>query len=243
MVKFISNSLAASAEFDVDWVDRIDYICYAYNCSYHPSIKAIPFQLWYGRLPTALTELDATVLPKGPANVRDQQQYAYDSLVRIIDSCKEAEAQLNAKRDQTKRFHDANVKPKPEYQVGAPVWLFDPARPTGSVKRLHNPWTGPWLIAEVDLIRQNATLLRHDQPRRKLVHWIRLRLYKAPLAPLEKKLSGRQKAFVYEVLQSRQHRGRTEYFVRWMNLNNDAPDEWLPAAAVPARLLKRFLKS
>ena len=47
----------------------------------------------------------------------------------------------------------------------------------------------------------------------------------------------------YEVLQSRQHRGRTEYFVRWMNLNNDAPDEWLPAAAVPARLLKRFLKS
>ena len=63
MVQYLANSLRASAEFDVDWVDRLDYICYAYNCSFNPSIKAIPFQLWYGRLPSALTELDSSALP------------------------------------------------------------------------------------------------------------------------------------------------------------------------------------
>ena len=71
---FLANSLRASAEFDVDWVDRLDYICYAYNCSFNHSIKAVPFQLWYGRLPSALTDLDSSVLPSGPKDVRDQQQ-------------------------------------------------------------------------------------------------------------------------------------------------------------------------
>ena len=239
MVQFLANSLRASAEFDVDWVDRLDYICYAYNCSFNPSIKAIPFQLWYGRLPSALTDLDASALPSGPKDVRDQQQFAYDILVKIVDSCKEAEAQLNVRREQTRKFHDRHVKPKPEYQVGTPVWLFDPNCPKGISKKLRNPWTGPWLVQSVDSARRNATLLRHDRPKPRTVHWNRLRLYKAPLAPLEKKLTGRRKAFIYDILRSRLVNGRTEYLARWMNLTNDAPDEWVPASSVPAKLLKR----
>jgi hypothetical protein len=238
MVQHLANSLRASAEFDVDWVDRLDYICYAYNCSFNPSIKAIPFQLWYGRLPSALTDLDSSALPSGPKDVRDQQQVAYNALVRIIDSCREAEAQLNARREQTRKFHDQHVKPKPEYQVGTPVWLFDPNCPVGESRKLRNPWTGPWLIQSVDPARRNATLLRHDRPKPRTVHWNRLRLYKAPLAPLEKKLTGRRKAFIYNILRSRIVNGRKEYLAQWMNLTNDAPDEWVPASHVPAKLLK-----
>ena len=239
MVQYLANSLRASAEFDVDWVDRLDYICYAYNCSFNPSIKAIPFQLWYGRLPSALTDLDSSALPSGPKDVRDQQQVAYEILVKIVDSCKEAEAQLNVRREQTRKFHDRHVKPKPEYQVGTPVWLFDPNCPKGTSRKLRNPWTGPWLVQSVDPTRRNATLLRHDRPKTRTVHWNRLRLYKAPLAPLEKKLTGRRKAFIYDILRSRKLKGRTEYLARWMNLDNDAPDEWVPASSVPAKLLKR----
>jgi hypothetical protein len=146
---------------------------------------------------------------------------------------------LNTRREQTRKFHDRHVKPKPEYQVGTPVWLFDPNCPKGASKKLHNPWTGPWLIESVDSVRQNATILRHDRPKPRTVHWNRLRLYKAPLAPLEKKLTGRRKAFIYDILRSRKVNGRIEYLVRWMNLDNDAPDEWVPAASVPAKLLKR----
>ena len=29
------------------------------------------------------------------------------------------------------------------------VWLFTPKVPSGISKKLHNPWTGPWVIREV----------------------------------------------------------------------------------------------
>jgi hypothetical protein len=242
MVQLFTNSLCASAEFDVDWIDRLDYIGYAYNCSYHPSIKAIPFQLWFGRLPTGLTEIDQSQVPSGPKDKRDQQQVAYDVLVKIIDSCKEAESQLAAKRAATKRFHDAHVPSKrPQYDVGQPVWLFDPAIPKGESKKVYNPWTGPWLIKEVFPDVFNAVLIRHDYRGEKKVHFNRLRPYKAPLAPLERSLAGRKKAYVYDVINSRQGKSGKEFLVRWMSLNNDAPDSWLPESSVPVKLVARYL--
>ena len=90
----------------------------------------------------------------------------------------------------------------PSWPVGTPVWLFDPNCPKGEFKKLRNPWAGPWLIQSVDTTRQNATILRHDRPKPRKVHWNRPQLYKAPLAPLEKKLTGRRKEFVYGVHDS-----------------------------------------
>ena len=151
-----------------------------------------------------------------------------------------AEMQLQAKREATKRFHDAKVVPPPVYTVGTPVWLFDPAKPGGESSKLFNPWSGPWLIAEVDVDRCNAVLLRHDKPQPRRVHFNRLRLYKAPLAPLEKALTGRKKAFVYKVEKMRTINNRKEFLVKWMSLLNDVPDSWVPESAVPAHLVTRF---
>lgn len=83
-------------------------------------------------------------------------------------------------------------------------------------------------------------LVRHDYRGEKKVHFNRLRLYKAPLAPLERALTGRKKAYVYDVVKSRQGKSGKEFLVRWMSLNNDAPDSWLPESAVPVKLVARY---
>ena len=47
------------------------------------------------------------------------------------------------------RLRYTNKLKGPALKLHDLVWLFTPKVPLGTSKKLHNPWTGPWVIKEV----------------------------------------------------------------------------------------------
>ena len=149
-----------------DWVTFLPFVVYAYNTARHSATKYSPFELVFGRKPTAVEDL--VYESKIPSyDTSSIQQYA-DSLSRyhvkmtdemliakfIVNSHLEKASELNSTSYNLKR---ANV----QFAVGD--WVYLASQSEGALEALR---VGPLLVVGVKnrLVYQVAHPLRRDEP-------------------------------------------------------------------------------
>ena len=124
------------------WVDWLAWAEYCYNTSYHSALRAMPFEVVYGRLPPP-------ILPVDPATARTE---AAGELLRSRDEIlAEVRQRLVQAQQIAKHYYDGHHRAV-DYAVGDWVWLRLLHRSTQSLdphaKRKLGPRYGPFVILE-----------------------------------------------------------------------------------------------
>ena len=78
-------------------------------------------------------------------------------------------------QERQKEYYDKKVYGEP-FSVGDHIWPHSPVVPCGKSRKLHHPWTGPWLI--VNKLSDVVCWLQSLTGRRKraVVHFDQLKL-------------------------------------------------------------------
>jgi transposase InsO family protein len=138
-----------------DWDVLLPYAIFAYNTSYHTTIKQTPFYMNHGR--EARTIVDQ-VTEEDVRNNSDTHVYAYElahRLFKVHQRVKEIYALVNEQRER--EIENENVV---TYKVGDRIWLYDPTTPVQRSKKLVKRWKGPYVIIRMDS-DVNVTILRN----------------------------------------------------------------------------------
>nr|GFD18540.1 reverse transcriptase domain-containing protein [Tanacetum cinerariifolium] len=129
-------------EFGKGWVNHLPLVEFAYNNSYHASIKAAPFEALYGQKchsPVCWTEVgEAQIL--GPELIQETTE----KIVQI-------KQRMQAARDQQKSYADLKREPL-KFQVGDKVMLkVSPRKGVvrfGKRGKLNPRYVGPFKVLE-----------------------------------------------------------------------------------------------
>ena len=160
-----------------------------------------------------------------------------DFVQRMKNVQTEAEAALHKARDDMKRYADRKRAEAPQYKVGDKVWLSTKdlhiTRPSRKLMEKH---IGPYPISKI--ISPNAVELklpasfRIDAP----INVSRIRPYKPPTIPGQQitpqppiQIEGEPEYIVEEILDSRLHRNKLQYLVKWEGYT-DENNSWEPEA-------------
>ena len=224
-----------------DWAAWLSLAEFAYNNSRHESTGTTPFFAAYGVHPEwgadpRLNDVDV------PA--------AKERAAAMSETRTELEKRLeHAVKTQTK-YYDEKHKPR-QYAPGDMVWLsgknIQSRRPS---KKLDNKFHGPFRILKVigeQAYRLELPATMHIHP---VFHVSLLEPYKPdparaePPPPLPIEVDGEERWQVSEVLDSRIHRNKLQYLVRWEGFS-DKDDQWLDAREIAhiTNLLDAFHKA
>jgi hypothetical protein len=162
-----------------DWDEYIPYVIFAYNTAIHPSTNAVPFELVRGfpaRLPMDLPQLT-------PEKEESMTLDEYKSMItRKYDEIKEKIGYQNEKIKQ-KMDRLKNIDREPVlYKSGDLVWLYYDVVPVGKVKKLSQPWKGPYRITEIKN-GVNAVISEVNGKNIMTVHVSRLKKFVNPRRP------------------------------------------------------------
>ena len=143
-----------SHETQDDWETVLPTALYALRTAVNRSTQLSPFRILFGREARSAISLiynnpnekedprDFGGTPQEWANQHRNRLEAANRYVRQQLQLAVGRARLrytNKLKGQALKMHDL-------------VWLFTPKVPSGISKKLHNPWTGPWVIQELSLI-------------------------------------------------------------------------------------------
>ena len=154
-----------------DWEDNIRKVCLAYNTSVQSTTGYTPFFLVFGRQARVPVDIMyATDKPSEttPGEFATTLQTALENAYSLVRS------KTGAKQERQKEFYNRKVHGKP-FSPGDQVWLFSPVVPRGKSKKLHHPWTGPWVVVKrlSDAVYRIQSLAGHRK--RAVVHFDRLK--------------------------------------------------------------------
>ena len=170
---------------------------------------------------------------------------------RMETATNEARSALSKAADDMARFYDLHRQAAPTYKIGDKVWLnAQNITTTRPMKKLDHKWLGPYVVNKVVSRNAYGLQLPPSFGRTHPVFSVNL------LCPYEKDLiperhaqpppppiirDGVPEYEVERILDSRIHRGRLEYLVRWKGYGA-ADDLWLPARDVSGarRLVTEF---
>nr|XP_051212601.1 uncharacterized protein LOC127330429 [Lolium perenne] len=125
------------------WVDWLAWAEYCYNTSYHPALRATPFEVVYGRPPPP-------IMPVDPATARTE---AAGELIRTRDEMlAEVRQRLVQAQQVAKHYYDGRHR-EVKYAVGDWVWLRLLHRSHQSLdprakRKLGPRYAGPFVILE-----------------------------------------------------------------------------------------------
>ncbi|GKD31451.1 putative reverse transcriptase domain-containing protein [Tanacetum coccineum] len=113
-IQMLEDMLCACVlDFEKGWDRHLPLVEFWYNNSYHTSIKAAPFEAWYGRMCRS---------PICWAKVGDSQLTGPKIIHEMTDKIVQIKNRIQAARDHQKSY--ANIRQKPlEFQVGDKVML------------------------------------------------------------------------------------------------------------------------
>ena len=164
-----------------NWDGYLPYVMMAYRASKHESTGQTPNQLMLGReVVLPLTAVIAT-----PAE-EDGEIRNYDDAIarmheRLQKSHEHARKHLQKACVHQKTQYDLRAG-KATYEVGQPVWLFDPTRKKGVSPKLTSKWKGPFTVVQCvdDLL---CRIQLGPRTKAKIVHINRLDKYEGDNAP------------------------------------------------------------
>ena len=209
-----------------DWAEWTPICEFAYNNHIHSGTRNTPFRLDTGQDPRLGIE------PRRAAS----NEAAETFIQRWKTAEDEAKAALRKASDDMARHYNRKRQQPPAYKVGDKVYLKgEHIKSDRPMKKLDWKWYGPFPIAKV-LSKHNLVLTLpaswHVHP---VFHVERVRKAppdtiperQAPAPPPPDLIDGHEEYEVDEIVNSRWHRNRLEYFVRWRNYSADE-STWEP---------------
>jgi transposase InsO family protein len=241
----LNNSINACHQANLPWTKILDCIAYAYNNSYNRMIDAIPFQVFLGRLPKKLSDIerDNGEQSEEILNARAYGHMAYTRLLQETKTTHDAivKAQQTMARDHDKRAETAT------FRLFDLVWLFTPRLQTQSTdgatsepepsRKLQNYWgSSPWVI--MALHPPNNATIQNIWGEQQRVHFNRLIPYVSPLPGAVTTHNGHP-LLIHHIVSTRKYGRTTSFKVRWFPFNIK-PDSNVSEADVPTRLLLEY---
>ena len=128
----------------IDWESYVRPVCYAYNTSVHMSTKYTPHYLMFGRearlpvdLQFGLSFIDTVSPDQYTCQLQNRLSYAY----RVTREM------LGVAQDWQQILYNRTIHGKP-FTAGDLVRLHSTVIPSESHRKLHHPWTGPYVVLE-----------------------------------------------------------------------------------------------
>ena len=168
--KLLKNTLFSMVQNDVrTWDAQLPCAVLALNCSYHPSIKNIPFFLFYGRPPPLQYSqllkndvLNYSLTDDSPACVQGRLRKAF---AEAYDASKQA-TELNQK------YRKPTGKPFAEADI---VFLRNDAAKRGPYSKFKPCWLGPFSVSKrINEVNYEIVPITSRGPSQ-IVHWNRLK--------------------------------------------------------------------
>ena len=157
------------------WDEFLSELMMAYRASVHDTTRFTPFHLMFGR--EVRLPIDV-MFGNTPDPVQEHTEYAIDLRSRLEKAFESVREHTKAVQKRQKDRYDRRVSGG-RYQVGDRVWLHSPAIPRGRSPKLHQPWTGPFVVIKV--LSDVTYRIQSERPkprcrrRRLVVHFNRLK--------------------------------------------------------------------
>ena len=116
----------------------------AYNTSVHPTTGFTPFYLMFGR--QARMPIDVMFgTPTDEDSHKSPSQHAAELRKHLESAYRRVREQMGHQLERQKDYYDKKVHGKP-YSEGDFVWLYSPVVPRRRARKLHRPWTRPFVV-------------------------------------------------------------------------------------------------
>ena len=169
----ILSMLATVVKNHKDWESHLRATCMAYNTSIQSTTGQSPFFLMFGR--RARIPVDLLCGPGGAGEYMSINNYVSQQIKILQAAYHQVHTRMGLQQDRQKEIYDRKRHGEP-FKVGDSVMLYTPFIPRGRCKKLHCPWSGPYVIlkklSEVTYRIQRC----HSRRQRMVVHFNRLKL-------------------------------------------------------------------
>ena len=239
LVRTVKQLLVAQMDsLPGSWDDRVPLISFAYNHTLHGETGEVPYYLWYGRPPVALTTL---LNPsEGQSASQTVQEYREEVWHRLATAFELVRQHQEAERELEGTTRALKLRQE-HWEVGDLAWLHRPSLVNSfNSRKMFNPWEGPGQVLRVESPTRLVVLLpsRRDPRRAFTVHPDRLRRYTVPFyQPWQQ--PGRPLKFPLTLLSKRLRLGRVQYRVRWLSVA-PTPDTWVASEQLPVHLTETY---
>jgi len=215
-----------------DWYDLLPLAEFQHNNHVHSATQHSPFLLDTGRLPCM--DFEPRQNPSGLETVNEFTE-------RMRTAIEEAKSAIHKAQDDMKRYYDCRRTPAPVFNPGDKVFLdASDIRTTRPSQKLSHRRLGPFVVER--RIGPMAYCL-------KLPHWMKqlhpvfniVKLTPAPDDPIPGRkltdhpppivIDGEPEWEVEEILNSRWHRRRFQYLVKWKGYSREH-NSWESASEV-----------
>ena len=132
-----------------NWDRMVDPFLFAYRTSVHPVTKFSPFQLMTGE--TARVPYDVMLLDSEDASAGNYKSEFKEQVDRLHMMRAVAREQMLRAQERNARQYNKKIAKKKDalsMQAGDMVWLWNPAVPTGTKRKLKELWHGPFKITK-----------------------------------------------------------------------------------------------
>lgn len=226
-----------------DWSELLSQAEFAYNNHVHSATQQTPFMLDTGQHPRMGFE----------ARVSTRNETAKEFVDRMQQATEEARSALIKAKEEMARYYNQRRSPAPEFKPGDKVYLdssnISTTRPS---KKLSHRRLGPFPVtAKVGRYAYRLKLPRSMSRIHPVQNVIKLTLApddpipgrKRPKPPIPEIIDGEERYIVEQILDSRTHRGKLQYKLRWEGYDA-SEDCWLNAEDVfSPELVAEFHKS
>jgi hypothetical protein len=152
-----------------DWDEHLQLVMLAYRSSVHETTKQTPFFMSFGRE----ARLPVDVMFGGSEVRKTRDQYVDDVRRNMENAYHEVRERTKAVQRRQEDYYNKRVSGEP-FKKDDKVWLHQPCTGKTISKKLHQPWSGPYVI-----IKRIADSVYRVQllggRKRKVVHFNRLK--------------------------------------------------------------------
>ena len=229
------------AENQRDWDIFLQQLIFAYNSRVHATTGLAPFNLLYGRSPSAPGARRPTALQES-TNIDD---YASRLAAVRATSFDIATAAIKLSQQHQIERHDPG-HPSSTFKTGDLVMLNHPSRTRGLSPKLQRPWRGPYKVVAFGISPTTVRLATPiGAPLKNLVNLSRLKSYHVrheshEIDNASDEISLADDEFIVESILDHRARGRgRQYLVRWLGYDS-THDSWEPSRNINPDLLASY---
>ena len=179
-IKTIKEMLTAFVDkTQKNWDLNLPLLMMAYRSSVHESTGVSPCSMMFGREITLPVDLVLGIPEE--ENRMFSTQYAYELMDSLKFIHEFARNRLKISGHTMKKYYDHKIQHN-TYNVGTPVWLYNPKQKQGLSRKLQGEWIGPFIVThKLNDVIYRIQLSQKSKP--KVVHHDKLKIYTGENVP------------------------------------------------------------